>query len=512
MRLVLIFAIVGGGVVSANDALVPEKPTFAKDVAPIFYANCTGCHQPGDIAPMSLISYDEVRPWVKSIQKNVEAGAMPPWHADPEHGSFVNDRSLAPHERDTILKWAKIGAPKGDESDLPQPPTAAASEWKLGEPDLVVTFGKVKVPAEGGDQFRDLIQGYDIDEDQYVRAVEILPGNRKVVHHVIVYQTDMRSGGPEGWLGAWAAGTDPMVFPEGTARVLKKGQKLVGDMHYHPAGTPEEDATRIGLYFVDKDQVEKELINLWILDDDFKIPAGATNHEVKASYTFEQDARILTLTPHMHYRGKDFTFTATYPDGRTETLLSVSNYDFNWQTVYTLNESIPAPAGTRIDCVAHYDNSADNPNNPDPTRDVTFGDESYDEMMIGFLDYVVEQGIRPENADERNTRLLSAWTAEHGNEVFAMELVGDDSDKPPVPFHLPKTGDGKTTVRANGKPITCTVEDIVWSGDSFTCSVVVMPQLKLTVEGTLNAATGELAYVAKGPNGTTFDMVGKPVK
>lgn len=512
MRFMLCSTLLCAGVASANNALVPEKPTFAKDVAPIFYANCTGCHRPGDIAPMSLITFDEVRPWVKSIQKNVEAGTMPPWHADPAHGSFANDRSLAPHERETILKWAKLGAPKGNPGDLPAPPDTKGEEWKLGEPDLIVTFGKVKVPAGGEDKFYDLVKGYDIDEDKYVRAVQILPGNRKVVHHVIVYQTDMKSGGPQGWLGAWAAGTEPMVFPEGTARVLKKGQKLVGDMHYHPTETPEEDVTRIGLYFADKNTVEKELINLWIAEEDFKIPAGAANHEVKSSHTFDQDARILTLAPHMHYRGKDFTYTATFPDGRKETLLAVNDYDFNWQTVYTLNEAIPVPAGTRIDCVAHFDNSAENPDNPDPTKNVTFGLESYDEMMIGFVDYVVEHGMRPETPGERNTRLLADWAAKHPGDVYAMKLIKGDPDKAPVPFYLPKNGDGFTTVVNNGTPVTCPVEDIVWKGDAFTCNVVVTRQVKLAVEGTLNSATGELSYVAKVPNGTTFELKGMPAK
>jgi len=512
MRLTLIFILVGSGIASANNALIPEKPTFAKDVAPIFYANCTGCHRPGDIAPMSLLTYEEVRPWVKSIQKNVESGKMPPWHADREHGSFANDRSLEPHERDTILKWAKTGAPKGNVDSLPTPPVSNETGWKLGEPDLVVTLGKVKVPAGGEDKFYDLIKGYEIDEDKYVKAVQILPGNRKVVHHVIVYQTDLKSGGPQGWIGAWAAGTEPMVFPEGTARVLKKGQKLIGDMHYHPVDTPEEDVTRIGLYFAEKESVEKELVNLWILDEDFRIPAGASNHEVKSSYTFDQDARILTLAPHMHYRGKDFTFTATYPDGSEKTLLAVNDYDFNWQTVYTLNEAIPAPAGTRIDCVAHFDNSADNANNPDPTRDVTFGQESYDEMMIGFLDYVVEHGVRPETSGERNTRLLGDWAAEYPGDVYAMKLINGDSEKPPVPFYLPKSGTGLTTVVNNGTPMTCIIDEIAWTGNTFTCVVVVTPQVKLMVEGSFNVATSELEYVAKVPNGPTFELKGKPVE
>ena len=434
------FEVVGGlvaglalaGAAQANGVAVPDRPTFTKDVAPILYSNCVSCHRPGASAPMALRTYDEVRPWTKSIVENVEKGVMPPWHAVESIGPFANDRSLNEVEVATIVKWAQSGAPKGSADDLPPlPDFPEPGTWQLGEPDYIVEFEPVDLEAGGPDRFYDLTAKTSFPEDRWISAIEVMPSNPKIAHHVIVWQEDENGNRTDGWLGAWAAGTEPMDFPDGYGRVLKKGGTLIADMHYHPAETPESDQTKIGLHFSDT-PIEKEIVNLWIMNQDFEIPAGAKNHPARASYTFAQDAYILAFLPHMHYRGNDFTYDAKFPDGRRETLLKVDNYDFNWQTNYQLDEPLFVPKGTRIDCVAHWDNSADNPRNPDPTKTVRNGDESYDEMMIGFVDYVVKDGVRPMPAEELVAQMAAEIAAESDGTVF-LALAKDSEENQSFP-------------------------------------------------------------------------------
>lgn len=475
--------------------------TFAKDVAPILYENCVACHRPGETAPMSFRNYDEVRPWIKSIEKAVVVDKiMPPWHADPAHGKFANDRSLSEEQIATIKKWIATGAQKGDMKDMPPLPDFPEG-WRLGEPDLVITFDEISLPAGGPDVFHDLVGTYDIPEDKWVSAIEVKPGNRKVVHHVIAYTTGRGEGGggdgPQGWLGAWAAGMEPMVFPEGTGRMLKKGMRVIADMHYHPAETAEKDQTKIGIHFADK-PLGKELINLWIANAGFNIPAGAQNHEVTSAYTFAQDSRILSFLPHMHYRGRDFTYTATYPDGRKEILLKVNNYDFNWQTVYYPEQPIRAPKGTRIDCVAHYDNSANNPNNPDPTKDVSWGNESFDEMMIGFVDFVVEEGVRPVDAKEVMAERFKELRSAHPGEIYELatreieqgELQDDILD---TIMHFPSKGTaGLWIIPIQGMALECELKEITRIGPGFTCAVIIPGQGTGNVRGTIDKDTGAM--------------------
>jgi mono/diheme cytochrome c family protein len=430
LLLSLVAAFAGTVFAAEVDAPPSGQPSYSRDVAPILAEHCVSCHRPGDIAPMSLRSYDEVRPWVKSIRKAVEAGVMPPWHADPTYGTWENDRRLSDVERDTLLRWIKQGAPAGAAaaSAVPADVNEGEGPWRLGTPDLAVKFEKVDLPAGGPDQFKDLRQSNPLTEDKWVRAVEIKPGDRRVVHHVIVYVLDEGQEAPNGWLGAWAAGMEPMVFPEGTGRLLKKGSRLVADMHYHPTDEATQDETTIGVHFLDREP-GKELVNLWVQNSSFKIPAGAADYEVRSSYTFRQDSVVHALLPHMHYRGKDFTYTAVYPDGRREVLLKVPAYDFNWQTIYQLAAPLELPEGTRIECVAHYDNSKANRANPDPTKDVTFGNQSFDEMMIGFVDYTVKEGLRPISAEERLTKIRTELESGHPGEVFRVRVWEKDEEK-----------------------------------------------------------------------------------
>jgi mono/diheme cytochrome c family protein len=458
-------------------------PTYSRDVAPILNESCVSCHRPNQIGPMSLQSYEEVRPWAKSVARNVENGEMPPWHADPEFGRFANDRSLEPAEVDAIVRWAANGAPEGDPADLPPQPELPTDEWLLGEPDLIVTLDEVQVPAGKTDLFPKLVGKVMLPEDRWIRAVEIMPGNRKVVHHVISFQVKGFDVDPQGgWIGAWAAGTDPMVFPEGTGRLLEKGANILADMHYHPADTDEVDQTRIGLHF-HGGEVGKELVNVWINNDGFEIPAGEANHEVRASYTFWQGGKIMGLIPHMHYRGRDFSFTANYPDGSSEVLLRVPRWDFNWQTSYQLAEPISVPAGTRVETVAHYDNSTANPDNPDPKRDVGFGLESYDEMMIGFVDFVVDEGVRPKPPQELRAQKLVELGRTHPGDVYAVS-AGDPQFV--APLYLPRDGNGTFFVIYDGQLVDSTVSGISWQGDRFEATVEALHGRTIPLTGQLN--------------------------
>jgi hypothetical protein len=320
----------------------------------------------------------------------------------------------------------KKGAKRGKPDDLPSAPTFNDNGWRLGEPDLVITFEETHLDGGGPDQFYDLSEPTGLTEDTWLKAVEVMPSNRKVAHHVIIWQRSEK-GGQQGWIGAWAAGMEPMEFSKNTGRLLEANGNLIADIHYHPADTPQTDRTSIALHFAENNEVEKELVNLWVVNGSFKIPAGNPNYAARATYTFPQDSYIISMLPHLHYRGKDFTYTARFPDGRKEKLLSVSNYEFAWQTGYELEEPLFVPAGTRIDCVAHWDNSADNPNNPDPTKDVTFGNESYDEMMIGFIDYVVKDGVRPPSADKLIVIYAEELATKHSGEVYYTN-VHDEED------------------------------------------------------------------------------------
>lgn len=507
MRWLRLSMCMGLGVCFGGTAIAGSAaPTYSRDVAPILNENCVSCHRPGQAAPMALRTYEEVRPWVKSISKYVRQGEMPPWHADPNHGRFKNDRSLTQAEIDTIVHWAKRGAPKGDDADLPPLPEFSETDWRLGEPDFVVEFERVELPATGPDEFRDLVATVDIPEDRYLSALEILPEDRSVVHHVIIFQNGASS---QGWIGAWAAGTDPMVFPEGTGRLLKKGARLVADMHYHPSGKAASDVTRLGLHFADTSAIEKELINLWIVNASFSIPPGDPNHEVLASHTFEQDSHILTLAPHMHYRGKDFTYVATYPDGREDTLLKVNDYDFNWQTVYELEQPLAAPKGTRIDCVAHFDNSEGNPDNPDPTRRVGFGDESYDEMMIGFVDYIVDEGRAPEPPQSKISRALDELAAAHPGDAYRLRDADDDVGI--TALHLPRQGDGVFHLTSNGNATRCDVTHIEWNENAFKCRVTIPGFTTLLFDGSVEPASGAIAGTIRLMNGETLELTGERV-
>jgi hypothetical protein len=368
------------------------KVTFTKDVAPILYARCAECHRPGEIAPMSLLTYQEARPWAKSIRERVAERSMPPWSADPKYGHWANDPSLSQKEIDAIVAWVNAGAPKGDDRDLPPAPKFTDG-WTIGQPDVVFEMQEeYTVPADGTVPYLYFTIPTNFTEDKWIQAMEIRPGNRSVVHHVIAFTTDAGSRGirgegeARGQLGGITPNKTGVTFAPGNARLIKKGSNIVFQMHYTTNGQVSKDRTRIGLVFA-KEPAKKMLVTGNAINTRFAIPAGDPNYEVRASKTFNEDVAITSFMPHMHVRGKDFTYTAVYPDGRSEILLNVPKYDFNWQHTYIPKAPIILPKGSRLDCVAHFDNSAKNRFNPDPAKEVRWGDQTWEEMMIGWFSY-----------------------------------------------------------------------------------------------------------------------------
>lgn len=371
--------------------------TFSKDVAPIFYKNCANCHRAGEIAPMSLLSYKEVRPWAKAIREKVITRDMPPWHADPQHGTWSNDRRMSQKEIDTIVAWIDGGAREGNPKDLPPAPKFA-SGWQIGEPDAVFYMPEeYTIPADGAVSYQYFTIDPGFKEDRYIESMEARAGNLSVVHHIVIYVRDPRQNRSrsnkidlgEGLLGALSPGQTPFRAQPGMAKLIKAGSKLIFQMHYTPNGSVQKDRSYVGLKFA-KVPVEKVVTTTAATDLRFEIPPHAANHEVRGVYEFEQDSHIVSFSPHMHLRGKDILYRAIYPDGRSEILLSVPQYDFNWQVYYYPKKPLPMPKGTRIEAVAHFDNSTKNALNPDPTRAVRFGEQTWDEMMNGFFDYTVD--------------------------------------------------------------------------------------------------------------------------
>jgi len=380
--------------------------TYTKDIAPIFQRRCQECHRPGEAAPMSLLAYSDVRKWKIAIRKEVASGAMPPWHASPEHGSWRNDRRLAEAEKASILDWIAAGATEGDPADLP-PPRAFLEGWRLGEPDLVLQMpSEYVVKAEGTVPYKYFTIPTNFTEDKWVRAVEVRPGSRAVVHHIIcfVLPPEQRRLDERGiWrshLAGIAPGEDPDVFPAGCGKRIPAGSRLVFQMHYTPNGVETVDRSRIGLHFSDDEGRTplrpvhvRAAMNPW-----FKIPAGAAAHPVESSFTFRKDAQLLSLMPHMHLRGKSFRFEHVASDGSQRILLDVPRYDFDWQHNYIFATPLAVKAGDKIVCSALFDNSKDNPENPDPTTTVRWGDQTWQEMMIGFLGFLDEEGAAVDEA------------------------------------------------------------------------------------------------------------------
>jgi hypothetical protein len=373
---------------------------------------------------MSLMTYDDVRSWAKAIRDEVNGGVMPPWHADPAHGTWRNARGLTAAEKDILTRLANGGAPQGDPSAAPKPP-AYADGWRIGRPDAVFAMAKpYAVKREGTIDYQYFDVPTNFTEDRFVKAIEVRPGNREVVHHALVFlrlaeqpprnaprrplftQPRAQQEGPEpvrlsqengptgptnGLLATFAPGTGPVTLPEGTAIRIPAGSSLVFQMHYTATGTAGTDQTTVGFVFADAPPKE-QIRATHFMHQGLMIPAGADDHKVEAEVTFAEDVKMWGLFPHTHVRGKRWHYEAVYPDGRREVILSVPRYDFNWQTYYEFETPKIMPKGTRLVATAWYDNSAKNPDNPDPKSDVRWGEQTWEEMQYtGLLLSFVKQ-------------------------------------------------------------------------------------------------------------------------
>jgi peroxiredoxin len=367
--------------------------TYAKHVSRILQKHCQDCHRPGQIGPFSLLTYDDAVSWSAMIHEVVQEKRMPPWYADPKYGKFFNDRSLPEEDRKTLLAWIDQGTPRGDDKDLP-PPRPFVEGWSIGKPDVIFRMQEeFEVPAKapkGGVPYKYFEVPTNFAEDRWVERAESKAGAPEVVHHIIVFVVPpgkkFSSNNPQfETLSGTAPGEMPLILRPGMAKFVPKGSTLVFQMHYTPSGKAAKDRSYVGLIFA-KEPPRKRVVTVPVYNYFFRIPPGADNHKVESWYTFQKDGHIVGFMPHMHLRGKSFLYEAIYPDGKTETLLSVPRFNFGWQSGYRPAEPLFMPKGTKLHCIAHFDNSRDNPNNPDPDSAVYWGDQTWQEMMIGWTD------------------------------------------------------------------------------------------------------------------------------
>jgi mono/diheme cytochrome c family protein len=410
-----------------------DTPVFYGDVEKIFSAHCNSCHQNTGYAPFSLVKYEEARHHGRMVAEVVDERRMPPWSASPKYGHFSNDPSLTAAEIERIKQWVDAGTPAGAVANaLPPPPPRP--EWAIGKPDVIYETEPADVAAEGQMPYRYVRIPTHLTEDRWVEATQILSTSPQVVHHVLIFiestgpapagserpwtprfealsllegsrpedalnwfkrmqryiSKDLRAGGGGGLNGSFAtslAAGGGMVYPPGRAKLLPAGATIVMQIHYTPDGTPHQSKTRLGIRFAKKPPTEP-VDSRSLATVAFEIPPGDPAHVVTASKIMPRDATLLSLRPHMHLRGKSFRYVAEFPDGKQQILLDVPKWDFEWQVEYVLAKPILLPQGTRLRAIATYDNSEDNPANPDPTKDVYFGLQSTDEMMIGYFEVV----------------------------------------------------------------------------------------------------------------------------
>jgi Ca2+-binding EF-hand superfamily protein/peroxiredoxin len=381
----------------AAKSIASTPVTYHRDVARILQANCVECHHQGGVGPFALDSYEAVIEHAGMIRKQVERGAMPPWFAAPlaglTHSPWSNDRSLAERDRADLLAWLSSQRAKGEVADAPKP-RVFPSEWSIGKPDAIIAAAKpVSIKAEGTMPYQHVTVTTDFPEDRWVRGFEILPTARQVVHHVIVNVHEkgskVRGGGDEGGEGYWAAyvpGNTRQVYPEGFARKLPAGATVSFQIHYTPNGKAVEDTMRMGLLFAKTPP--KYVIHTTALPNArISIPPGAADHVETAQRKLPTDVNVMSWMAHMHVRGKAFKFEVTLPDGKTETLLDIPKYDFNWQLRYDYAVPHFLPRGSTVKITAVFDNSTGNPANPDPSKTVRWGQQTFDEMMIGYMEH-----------------------------------------------------------------------------------------------------------------------------
>jgi mono/diheme cytochrome c family protein len=387
-----------------------STPTFTKDVAPILYKRCAECHRPNAIAPMALLSYEDVRPWARAVKQKVTAREMPPWGADPAVSKFANDPSLSDAEIATIASWVDGGSPEGSKTDLPALP-AFTDGWSIGTPDLIFKMVKpFTVPADGTVPYLYITIPTNLKQDVWIKGVEFKPSDRRVVHHIISTMVE-GSGQPVdptprqqrnasdkeiGGLGGYVPGRLDTMYEAGVARRIPAGTNIVLQMHYTTIGQPVDDQTEIGVVLAKEPSTSlRQAGGGQIPNTTFAIPPGNPSYEVVARQVIANDTYLNTMYPHMHVRGKDVRYSIVYPDGREEVVLRVPKYDFNWQLEYKLAEPKLMPKGSTLVITAHYDNSTANKFNPDPTATVRWGDQTWEEMLIGYYGTIDPSAVPP---------------------------------------------------------------------------------------------------------------------
>ncbi len=384
--------------------------TFNRDILPILQKNCQGCHRPGEVAPMSLLTYTDARPWAKAMKAAVVSRKMPPWFADPRYGHFSNDQTLDPRDVNALVAWADNGAPEGNAKDKPAP-MALQDGWNI-KPDMVIEMPKeFHVPATGTINYQNVLVKVNFPEDKWVVAAEMRPGNPQVVHHMRgdirgpkstwmkdavpgeFYETGDEVMGKndegENLLGKFNPGLGAQEFTvEGAAKFVPKGSDFVFNIHYTSIGKPATDRSKIGLVFARNPPTSRYYTANLPLAQNLVIPAGDGNAEVVSEVTLQRDVKLVYVQPHMHLRGKDYEFRAIYPTGETQVIFK-GKWDFNWQLGYELAQPLPLPKGTRLTGISHFDNSANNKYNPDPTKEVRWGPQNWDEMSAAFIGIVI---------------------------------------------------------------------------------------------------------------------------
>ncbi len=412
----------GCAVRGSDPAAASKDVTYSKHVAPILNKHCLSCHRTGQVGPFSIDGYEQASAWSREIMLYTKRKSMPPWKPLSNHGEYYNERRLTDGELATLESWHRNGAPEGDPKDLPAKPVFP-TEWAMGTPDAVLKVGSGWIVASRGpDEYRCYVLQNPFDEDKWISTVEYRPGNLRAVHHILAFldrsaqgekkdaadpDPGYKSNGsgpgilPSGSLGGWAPGNLPRRLPEGTGRLLRKGERIILETHYHKTGRPEKDeGHQLAIYF-SREPVKKMINYHMILNPMLGIPAGAEAHRVAANWTVPHDLHALDVMPHMHLLGKEMSVVATFPDGTKKDLVVVKDWDFNWQETYQFKEPLALPKGTKVRVEAFYDNSEKNRNNPsNPPKRVTWGEETTDEMCIAFVGFTLDTEDRTKPKDE----------------------------------------------------------------------------------------------------------------
>ena len=368
-----------------DDVKKHQQISYSRTIAPLLIKKCVQCHSEGGIGPFAMSSYKKVRGWADMMKEVIVTRQMPPWQADPHIGTFSNDFSLSPEEKKTLVHWVDAGALRGDGPDPLTLYVPKVAGWAFGNPDYIIEIPEQSILAEGVQPYRNIKLNLPFQEDVWVTAFEVRPGNTRVLHHIIAWERSRNK-----LLASYAPGVQPYRFPKDTGIHLKKGASLRLQLHYTASGRPETDNTQIGLYYTKK-QIKTELHSRPIINNKFEIPPNTRQYSVTASHQFKQDAILHSLFPHMHYRGKAMRYEAHYPDGTREALLSVPEYHFNWQRNYNFVQPKRMPKGTVLHVEATWDNSALNHFNPNPDIAIRWGEQTWDEMFYASFKYTIEK-------------------------------------------------------------------------------------------------------------------------